>query len=32
MTRNPVKPKRTFERRNPASNHWEFHGDVTGHG
>jgi hypothetical protein len=21
MTRNPVKPKRTFERRNPASNH-----------
>jgi hypothetical protein len=20
------------ERRNPAGNHWEFHGDITRHG
>jgi hypothetical protein len=25
-------PQEHHERRNPASNHWEFHGDVTRHG
>jgi hypothetical protein len=29
---NSTKPKEQLERRNPASNHWEFHGDVTRHG
>jgi hypothetical protein len=25
-------PQEHPERRNPESNHWEFHGDVTRHG
>jgi hypothetical protein len=29
MPRNPRSPREQPERRYPASNHWEFHGDVT---
>jgi ribulose bisphosphate carboxylase small subunit len=26
-----MNPKEHSERRNPANNHWEFHGNVTRH-
>jgi hypothetical protein len=32
MPKNPMKPTRTPERRNPASNQWEFYRDDTGYG
>jgi hypothetical protein len=32
MPKNPMKPTDHSERRNPASNQWEFHRDVTGYG
>jgi histidinol dehydrogenase len=28
----PNDDHKCAQRRNPASNHWEFHGDVTRHG
>jgi hypothetical protein len=30
--RTQQSPQEHSERRNPASNHWEFHGDITRHG